>query len=409
MPSLSVFRRSLSTSILIVAIAFTGCGEKPASGVTEPASKARSVRLVEIETRPADRFVEITGTIYGQEEVLVATKVAGRVVEIHAELGDVVAHAGMLARIDPTDYQLAVDEQEAALAASLARIGLQELPGGEIDLSELPSVARARAEELNASARLDRARKLYERTPPLLSEQDFADIETQHAVAATNAEFELLSARSLLAEAEIEASRLRTARQRLADTSVIAPPELPLNYRVAARRVSIGEIVAEGQAMFRLVASDRVKFRGFVPERFASQIARGIRAEILVDAIPAPFEAVVSRVSPAVDIATRAFEIEIEADNASGALKPGSFVRARLLVATEPEARFVPASAVTQFAGVQRVYSVSEGKVVEHRVRLGELSQGQYELLEVVEGLERVIDTPSGLVGGVEVSVESGS
>lgn len=403
-------RTSVSRSILIALVALSGCRDKPLSesGV-DPESDPLPVRLVAVQIRPADRFLEVTGTLYGQEEMLIAAKVPGRVVEIRAELGDVVAHGGMLAQIDPTDYQLAVEEQQASLSASLARIGLEALPEGEVDLSELPPVARARAEELNAAARLNRARKLYERTPPLISEQDFADITTQHEVAATSAAVELMNARSLLAEARIQASRLRTAHQRLADAMVIAPTELPLNYRVASRRVSIGEIVSQGQALFRLVASDRVKFRGFVPERYAAQVAVGIRAQVLVDAFPTPFDAVVSRVAPTVDIATRSFEVEIEASNPDGQLKPGSFVRARLLVSTEPEARFVPASAVAQFAGVQRVYSVSDGKVVEHRVRLGGPIESQYELLDALEGVDMVIDAPRGLRVGAPVSVELGS
>jgi RND family efflux transporter MFP subunit len=389
-------------STLAVAFALTlasGCSKRDAEPPKKEDAALREVRMVPVVNRPLDRFVEVTGTLFGEEDVTVAAEVPGRIVQISSDLGDQVAHGVTLAVIDPTDYELAVEEQRAALLAALAKIGLGELPEGNIDLSVLPLVSRAIAQESNAKARLDRARRLYERTPPLISEQDFADIQTQHEVAHTVVEGERLTAQSLLADARVRASALRQAEQRLRDTRVIAPTEMPLSYRVAARSVSVGEIVAQGQPMFRLVASDRVKFRGLVPERFARDIKPGAAASISIDGFPDPFDAAVSRIAPAVDIATRSFGIEIEAANPQGALKPGSFARARILSGTDPAARLVPESATVQFAGVQRAFSVREGKVVEHRVRLGRADAGLVEVLDLPAGIDAVIDRPARGIG----------
>ncbi len=392
-------------TVAFLALTSAGCDRKAARQAAAPGAEPLSVRLVPIQTRSVDRVVEVSGTLFGDEEVSIAAEVPGRVVAIEADLGDTVEHAGLLARIDPTDYQLAVDEQMAALTAALAKIGLDAIPDKDIDLSLLPLVARADAQESNARARLERARNLYDRTPRMVSEQDFADIQTQSQVATTDAAVERLNARALIAEARVRATALRVAEQRLADTRVVAPRERPLVYRVAARLVSAGEVVAEGQALYRLVASERVKFRGLVPGRYASQVGAGARAELLVDGFPTPFGAVVARVAPAVDIATRSFEVEIEAENPDGALKPGSFVRARIVVGVEPGARFVPEGAVYQFAGVQRLYTVADGRVVEHQVRLGEPRDGVRELLDAPAGIEFVIDGARSLRAGAPVTV----
>lgn len=396
--------RTWFAAAAVCGLILSACGERTGAPGPAGAPEAQAVKLVPVQTRAADRYVEITGTLYGEEEVSISAEVPGRVVEIHAELGDTVPHGGQLAQIDPTDFQLAFDEQNAALIAALAKLGLEALPATDIELSRLPLVARAEAEESNAKARLDRARRLYERTPPLLSEQDFADIQTRFEVASTSAAVERLNARSLLSEARVKASALRTAQQRLNDTRVLAPPERPLNYRVAARNVSVGEVVAEGQPLYRLVATDRVKFRGLVPERYAQQVVAGAKAQLIVDTFPKPFDAAVARVSPAVDVATRSFEVEILADNPEGRLKPGSFMRARILIGTQADARFVPESAVTQFAGVQRVFSVKDGKVVEHRVELREAADGFREVISGLDGIEQVIDTPRGIRTGAAVA-----
>jgi len=47
----------------------------------------------------------------------------------------------------------------------------------------------------------------------------------------------------------------------------------------------------------------------------------------------------------------------------------------------------VPAASVVTFAGVQRVYTVAEGKAVEHRVRLGvRVGAAGAEAVELIGG-----------------------
>ncbi len=409
-PSRTRARRWLAGA-LVAGLALGGvgaCNKKPEAKAAGP-GEARVVELVAIATHAADRYVDITGTLYGEEDVTISAEVPGRVVDIKVDLGDVAPGGSQLAQIERTDYELAVEERRAGLLAALAKLGLTEMPEGEIDLSQVPVVARADASLANAKARLERARKLFERTPPMMSEQNFADMETEYAVALTSASVERLNARSLIADARVRASATRIAEQRLEDTKIVAPPERALKYKVAARLVSVGEVVAQGQALFRLVASDRVKFRGAAPERFTAQVKVGATAKLHLDGFDQAFTAVVARVSPAVDVATRAFEVEIEADNADGRLKPGSFVRAQILVTTQEDVRYVPNAAVAEFAGTQRVFSVKDGKAVEHRVRLGRSVNGVRELLDPLPGVTELIKNPRAMAPGtlVKLNVQS--
>ncbi len=387
-----------------------GCDGSPAvptgkaGQATQP--EALEVRITPVVTVPTERYLELTGTLFGQEDVTVAARVPGRIVEIYADLGDPVASGGKLAQVDTTDYVLAVGEARSAWLAALARLGLTDLPEGEIDLSALPVVARARAQEANAQARLERARKLYDRVPPLISEQEFADIQTQLEVANTQVQGEEINARAQLADARVRGAAMALAQQRLADARVIAPTEMQVRYRVAARRVSVGEYVSAGTPLYRIVAIDRVKFRGFVPERFAGQITTGAPAFLQSEGFPQSFEASVVRISPAVDPTSRAFEIEIEADNPEQRLKPGGFLRARVRTHIDETARFVPISALVQFTGVQRLFSVKDAKVVEFKVRTGERRGDLIEVLDLPASADAVIDQPRrGLGPGTPVRI----
>ena len=363
------------------------------------------------------RTVDVTGTLFGEEEATIASKLSGRVEAVAADVGDRTPSGTVLARIEARDYELGLAEAEAALASSLARLGLTAIPGPGFDSESLPAVRRARAEAANAAAKLERARQLFEQTPPLISEQDYADIRTANDVARETAETELLTARAMLAEVRAQESAVAMSRQRLADTAIIAPT-LPATsaspvaatsvaYEVAGRMVSLGEYVTAGQAMFRLVAMERIDFRAEVAERFAGQVTPGQQVRVWVEAYPDPTVGEVARVSPSIDAASRTFLIEVRIDNRDGRLKPGAFARGEVRLREEQGVTFVPADAVVTFAGVTRVFSVENGRAKEHRVRAG-VRIG--EELEIVGGLpvsEVVITGAAGLAEGVPVAVRA--
>lgn len=385
-----------------------GCDGRAPAGGPPAAARVVTVSLAPVARRSVPRTVEVTGTLYGEEEATISAKVGGRVVALDADLGDVVEPGERLALIDPTDYRLALTERTAAFRASLARLGLTDLPDETFDVSSLPTVLRARAEEANALARYERARRLFESDPPLLSPQDFADIETQWRVASQSAGAALLEARAILAEARTQAASLATAEQRLADTAVRVPePPGPRSYvyRVGERRASIGELVTPGQALFRVVSSERVKFRGAVPQSLVGRVQTGQEVILEVDGLPGTARGTVTRVAPQIDVATRSFDVEIEAENADGRLKPGSFGRARIVTTVEDGVPFVPRSAVITFAGVQKVFGVADGKAVEVRTRTGVVEGDSVELIGPLPLTEVVVEGAGGLANGVPVQV----
>ncbi|HLP85767.1 MAG TPA: efflux RND transporter periplasmic adaptor subunit [Phycisphaerales bacterium] len=399
---------AIAACALVISLA-GGCDRKPAGTTASKAGsspEAVSVRLVAVESRAVTRTVDMTGTLFGQEETTIAAKVPGQIISVSADLGDVVQHGGPLAQIDPRDFQLAVEEARAARQAALAQLGLSQLPQGDIDVKSLPVVVRAMAEAANAEARLARAKLLFERTPPLMSQQEFEDIQTQSEVAKAQVNSVELDARAQLAEARVAEASLAVAEKRLADATVLAPGELPLQYRVAERRVSVGEYVVSGSALFRLVATDRVKFRGSLPERYVGQVAPGCSATLHAQGLTSPVQAVVTRVAPAINPASRAFEVELEADNQDGKLKPGAFVRATLRLQREEIAAFVPKTALVESLGSERVLTVKDGKAVEVVVTTGDEQEHMIEVVGLPASMTHVIAEPDrGLAAGTPVQV----
>ena len=405
--------------VVLLACAVAGCKKESARA---DVSGERKQDAVPVTVAPAvvasvQRSVDVTGTLFGDEEATVSAKVPGRIEQVLRDVGDRAASGEPLAQIDRTDYELAVAQKQMAAQASLAKLGLTENPGDDFDLNKVPTVERARLQSANAEAKLNRAQKLFEQKPPLISEQDFADLKTAFDVARSNYDVELLTARSLLADARAARSDLQLESQRLRDTTVRAPEAISTTqsltkpateqYAVATRLVSIGEYVREGTALFRLVADNPVKYRAQVPEKFLSQVKAGQPVRLQVAAYPdAWFDGAVSRISPQVDRTTRTFEVEMLIPNRDGKLHPGSFATGQILTRTQANVTLVPIASLVTFAGVTKVFTVEDNKAVERKIETG---QRVGDNVEVVSGLSGaapvVIDGRNRLATGTPVTV----
>jgi len=414
--SLSLARNlTLAVTAATLVLAASACGREAATSSDTPPEVA--VTVEKPEHRELPRVTQATGTLFGDEETTISAKVEGRVVEVLKDLGDPVMPGDALVRVDPTDYDLERAEREGAFREALARLGLTELPADRFDVETLPSVERARLQAGNATARYERAKVLAERKPPLISEQDFADIETDREVARSNLKVERLTAEATLAETRRLRSQLDIAEQRVRDTLHRAPnastvvrddgtgAETDRLYEVAARMVTAGDFVKVGSPLIKLVDADPLKLRVQVTERRLGTIKKGQPVAVKVEAFPEAFVGEVSRVSPAVDTSTRTFAVEILVANPNHVLKPGSFATAKIETGREL-ALMVPESVVRSFAGLSKVVLVRDGKATETPVELGQRHQG---MVEIRSGLTRddlvVVSSAATLTTGVPVSV----
>src|SRR5690554_6753374 len=111
--------KSLSLAVglsLALLAGITGCTEPE---LTNAAERSGETEPIEVAVAPArwvvvPRTIPVTGSLYGDEQATLAAKVPGRVLEVLVDVGDRVAAGEELARIDPTDYRLAVEQRALA-------------------------------------------------------------------------------------------------------------------------------------------------------------------------------------------------------------------------------------------------------------------------------------------------------
>lgn len=369
-----------STAILALVLALSACQrrvEAPAVG----ADTRVLVTLQPVKVQPVPRTVEVVGTLYGEEEVVLAAKVAGRIAAVEHDLGDSVPGGTVIARVELADYELAVAQKQAALQAALAELGLRDLPAGEFDVDKVPAVAKAGIEAANAEARWRRAKAMFAEKPPLMTEQEHADMETAWQTASASRDLAATEARAKLAMAGVRGAELAQSRQALADAAISAPPGGP--WRVGKRLVAVGDYVKEGAAALRVVDTDPIKFRADVPERWSTSVHKAQKVVVEVPSASQPFAGVVDRIAPVADDRKRTFQVEIRIDNAEGKLLPGGFARGAIETHVDPAVVFVPQDAVVIALGLSKVFTVKDGKAVEHKVTTG-MHDGAF--LEVVKG-----------------------
>ena len=418
---LRAFRTPQVSLVLASVLTFcvAGCQGKPSESEVESVTKttvaaAVPVNVASVEIREVQRRVSVVGTLHGFERITIPPKVEGRVQAMHFDVGDRVAPGESLLELDPTDYQLAVEEARQSLNQELSRLDLRQSPSDTFDVEQLPSVESARLLLENAEQKFERQKTLLGQNAS--SGQAFEQAETDLKVADAALRQARINARTTLAAVTHRESLLNQALQKLSETQVKSPTlgnmsrsSALKDFVVAKRMASVGEMVRAfpSTPVFELVIDDVLKLHVMVPERYMSQVQMGLDVEVRVDAYPQEmFPGKVARINPTVDPQSRSFDVEVHIPNPDHRLKAGGFAKAEVIVGRAAEALSVPLEAVTRFAGVSKVFIVREETAREVEITIGTQGPGWVEALGGLRAGDVVVTSgQSKLANGTRVTV----
>jgi len=375
---------------------------------------AIAVTVAPLRLQPIQRTVMSVGTLHAFEQVTVSAKVEGRVRKILHDVGDRVKPGELLLQIDPTDFNLSVRQAQSALDVELAKLGLATAAPADFDVTHLPSV-------VEASVKLDRIRERMERVKSLvergaMSRDELSNLTSDFRSLQAEHDNQVLLAKSGLATIQMKQEALSIVRQQLKDTQMTAPQPsmVPVagheaTYSVTSRTMAEGSFLRAGTEVFKLVMDRTLKLKAPVPDRFVADVQIGQKAKITTAAYDCTFEGTVTRINPAVDPATRTFEVEILLPNANGALKSGSFAKAAIETRFDPEAPTVPLEAIVQFAGITKIFLVEKGHAREVQVSAGIATDQWVEVngARIPAGAQVVTSGQTVLADGASVYVRA--
>ena len=368
--------------MLLLASSSTGCDRAPATAPAEEhvtkhsAGEARLVRLqsdevirsgVTVETvgRTAFRtYRTFPGVVRPNEHALanITTLVRGRVVEVHADLGQMVKPNQLLAVLQSGDLGL------------------------------------AQSAYLKARARRHVAEQAYQRAQYLYKEKVIGQAEAQRR------EGEMISIRAETQEAReglrllgMDDKEIRTLERTQTIRSQV-PIVAPFAGRVIARDLTKGEVVETTHKLFVVADLSTLWVVGNVSEKDISFMQRAAvvpnqPVEVHVAAYPDEvFQGTISYVGDVIDTATRTMAVRLILDNSNGHLKPEMFATVRVSSEETSDVLVIPEAAIQHDRDRVFVFVQKEPGVFEARtIKLGEKNGAFAEVLEGVEEGEAVV------------------
>ena len=264
---------------------------------TKAETAATPVRAERVKPATAERGVRYSAQIIPVEQVSVAFKTSGYVMELlqvrdgsgrmrDLEEGDAVSADAILARVEERDYQSKVARAEAG-------------------------IAQAKAGEEKALHDLNRAEALFKADALIRPDLDAARSAHQSALAQSAA---------ARADLEVAATALR-------DTTLRAPR----GGVVLERKLDRGALASPGTVVFTIGAVDALKAVFGVPDAVVHQLRPGMSLTASADAVvDRTFTGRVTTIAPAADRDTHLFSVEVTIPNRDGALRPGMIATIQL-------------------------------------------------------------------------------
>ena len=226
----------------------------------------------------------------------IASKLPGRVAEIHVQEGEQVSVDQVIATLDTRELDARIKQAQAGIEqAKQAKAFAQAV------------VAQRKSEQALAQKNLQRSLNLYEtRSIPLVQLQ-----QGETAVLSAAAGVAAAQAQVIMQEASINAAiaQLETIQSNLHDSILRSP----INGRVLYRLVEPGEVIGPGGRVATVLDLNDVFMNIYLPTKDVGKVAMAAEARIILDALPeALIPANVSFIAPRAQFTPREVETREE-------------------------------------------------------------------------------------------------
>ena len=338
------FNRHSRPLLMLASVLLLAACSRPAP----PEEPVRSVKLLTVGVGAVDTTLEYAGEVRARVESRLGFRVAGKIVQRQAELGQHVRAGQVLAQLDPRDYQLAADAARAQMAAAATQ---RDLAAADF--------------------------KRYQ----ALKDQNFI----------SGAELERRDATLKGAQASLDQARAQLSSQgnQANYTTLVAD----VSGVVTGIDAEPGQVVAAGTPVVR-IAQDGARDVVFaVPEDKVAQITQGSDVAVRGWSGGAPLAGRVREVAASADPSTRTFQVKVAIDGAQApALGSTVYVTPQALSHAGMAVIKLPTTALRQQgqATAVWVYDAASGTVKSQGVQIA-----------TADGNEAVV--ASGLTPGMQV------
>lgn len=334
--------------VLMAGLIITACSKTEM--VAPPPVKVNVVKAIQNDVPLYEDFV---AQVYGESDVEIRSRVEGWVTSVNFKEGSAVKKGDLLYTIDDIQYKTRVDREVSELAS-------------------------AKTEMVRAQNELSRVKPLAEMNA--LSKQDLDN---------STAAYESAIAKVKAQEASLENSKIEFGYTRV---------YAPFNGVVGISNVRVGDYasrVGASSVLTTISSIGGVRVRFQISEREYLRIAHMTQEELtaarknvqllLADGSLYSEKGEVNFADREIDPKTGTLTIEALFPNPKGLLRPGLFVKTRVLLSTLSKAILVPQRAVFQLQSLSQVFTVTDSSTL--KVTIVEAGQKIGDAWVITKGL----------------------
>lgn len=338
-----------------------------------------SVAVAEVERDIEARLFGI-GTVEAQVSARIGFQIAGRIVSVTADHGQILEAGTIIARLDSAVQQARVQKAQVAMQQS--------------------ETALAKARALLERARVNHVQKqsIAERRQSLVEK----GAATREATDEARTQAEIAKADVLVAEAEVSVAmvgRKDTAASSAIEQAVFDQHTLvvPFRSRIIARLKEEGSAVNPAEPVFSIIAPETVWVRAFIDESLAGTLKVGQKAFVRLRSDPNTLvETEVVRIDEENDRVTEERRLYVRCKKCSPehlARHLGEQAEVEVVTRRIESGVFVPLYAIAKYNGRNgTVWTVENGKLRQRVVKLGErLLDGRVLVAEQMPETVRII------------------
>ncbi|ATY86189.1 hypothetical protein CVV65_15660 [Kyrpidia spormannii] len=398
---------------LVLGAPLAGCaGGKPAA--------TRQAKPIPVETTVV-RMGDVGGslTLTGQVQATAVTKVApklsGKVAAVLVKAGDAVAAGQALARIDTSDLEHQIAQQQAALQVAEAQLNKARSDAQNGYTQANSALTQAKVALDDAKTNYERTKNLFDAGAASQQQLDAASVTLQTKQAAYDAALQQVQTAApggnplnqdgiKVAQAQVNQAQtaLATLQSQLAEATVTSP----VAGVVASRDVEPGEFAGPQSSVVTIAQINPAKVTIQVPENRINDLKAGMSVKVQVPAAGMDASGTLSRIDPVEDNTTKSYGAEVEIPNGDGRLKPGMVAQVTIDGLTPARGLVIPASAMVETPDGPKVFTVENNTAHQHLIQVGAVDSQHVQVLKGLKEGDVLVISGQDLLGeGAAVTI----
>ncbi|MFC5449389.1 efflux RND transporter periplasmic adaptor subunit [Paenibacillus aestuarii] len=390
--------RALAIAAMSLLLIAAGCGARQAKDVPVTAgagdTAAKVVGVQNVQKAKWGTEAELAADVIPFMELDVVVKVSGDVTQVHKSRGDTVSKDETILEIDKKDMNREKEKVDAALQTAMEQVdkAKKDLADNkkEIELS----IAKTKLSISDLERDYAKMRNNFDEG--IGEKSALTSMETKLEQARMDLELlndkqKTLETSNPLSPAEYQLKSAQIAQEEWQRSMSYYDVKSPISGVLIYMPAEVGMTLPSGMAIAKVQQQNVVKIKANLTDAYRRMVQDQAELSFVNPETGETFNGKVIYLASTADLQTKTFELQLQASNTAGKLKPGTRVQLQLNAPQASESITVPADAVLRENGQAYVFVVKGDQVEKRQVQTGKTKDSQQEITSGLDGSEKIV------------------